>query len=104
MNYDIHAQDAEKERLYPTDAGPLDILAAGKDEKKLPVVEAKTGGAGDVVGQRLRCMTYLRDILAESDQTAHGIIVALKDDQRIRRASAMGPDIQFSGIKPASNW
>lgn len=94
--YDIYEEDGQQGRQYPTDTGALDILAVSKDKKKLLVVELKKGRASDaVVGQILRYMSYVQDILAEKGQIVHGIIIALKDDQRIRRALAMVPNIQF---------
>jgi len=98
--YDIYAEDGQKGQQFPTDTGPLDILAVSKDKKKLLVVELKKGRASDVVvGQTLRYMSYVQDILAEKGQTVHGIIIALKDDQRIRRALAMVPNIQYYRYK-----
>lgn len=95
--YDIYQQeDGQRGQQYPTDTGVLDILAVSKDKKKLLVVELKKGRASDaVVGQILRYMSYVQDVLAEKDQTVHGIIIALDDDQRIRRALAMVPSIEF---------
>lgn len=94
--YDVYEEDGQKGQQYPTDTGPLDILAVSKDKKKLLVVELKKGRASDVVvGQTLRYMSYVQDVLAEKGQTVHGIIIALKDDQRIRRALAMVSNIQF---------
>ena len=81
---------------FPTDTGPIDILAVSKDRKKLLVVELKKGRASDVVvGQILRYMGFVRDELAESNQTVCGVIIALEDDQRTKRALAMVPDISF---------
>jgi len=34
-------------------------------------------------------------VLAEKDQVVKGIIIALEDDQRIRRALSMVPSIDF---------
>lgn len=60
------------------------------------VVELKKGRASDVVvGQTLRYMGYVAQELAESGQTVRGIIIALEDDPRIRRALAMTPAIEF---------
>jgi restriction system protein len=60
------------------------------------VVELKKGRASDaVVGQTLRYMSFVQEILAEKDQAVHGIIIALEDDQRIRRALGMVSNIQF---------
>ncbi|HBP86145.1 MAG TPA: DUF91 domain-containing protein [Nitrospiraceae bacterium] len=95
-DYDIYEEDGEKGQQYQTDTGPLDILAISKDKKQLLVVELKKGRASDaVVGQTLRYMSFVQEILAENDQTVHGIIIALKDDARIRRALAMVSNIQF---------
>jgi restriction system protein len=94
--YDIYEEDGEKGQQYQTDTGPLDILAISKDKKKLLVVELKKGRASDaVVGQTLRYMSFVQEMLAEKDQIVHGIVIALEDDQKIRRALAMVNNIQF---------
>ncbi len=94
--YDIYEEDGEKAQQYQTDTGPLDILAISKDKKRLLIVELKKGRASDaVVGQTLRYMSFVQDELAEKDQAVHGIIIALEDDQRIRRALAMVSNIRF---------
>lgn len=95
-DYDIYEEDGEKGQQYQTDTGPLDILAISKDKKRLLVVELKKGRASDtVVGQTLRYMGYVRDELAEAGQAVLGVIVAHEDDQKIRRALAMAPNISF---------
>jgi restriction system protein len=94
--YDIYEEDGEKGQQYQTDTGPLDILAISKDKKKLLVVELKKGRASDaVVGQTLRYMSFVQEMLAEPDQSVHGVIIALEDDQRIRRALMLTPQIVF---------
>jgi restriction system protein len=94
--YDIYEEDGEKGQQYQTDTGPLDILAISKDKKRLLIVELKKGRASDVVvGQTLRYMSFVQEMLAEKEQTVHGIIIALEDDQRIRRALAMVSNIRF---------
>jgi restriction system protein len=96
QEYDIYEEDGEKAQQYQTDTGPLDILAISKDKKRLLVVELKKGRASDVVvGQTLRYMGYVLDELAEENQTVLGVIIALEDDQRIRRALSMTPNISF---------
>jgi restriction system protein len=56
----------------------------------------KKGRASDVVvGQTLRYMSFVQEMLAEKDQTVQGIIIALEDDQRIRRALAMVSSVRF---------
>lgn len=81
---------------YPTDTGPIDILAIGKDGTKLLVVELKRGRASDVVvGQILRYMGYVKDELAEPHQSVQGVIIALEDDPKLKRAISMVPSIEF---------
>ncbi len=95
-DYDIYEEDGEKAQQYQTDTGPLDILAISKDKKRLLVVELKKGRASDaVVGQTLRYMSFVQDELAEEGQTVQGVIIAHEDDQRIRRALTMTPNIVF---------
>jgi restriction system protein len=48
-----------------------------------------------VVGQLLRYMGFVQEELAEPEQTVRGVVIALQDDQRIRRALAMAPAIEF---------
>ncbi len=94
--YDIYEEDGKKGRQYPTDTGPLDILAISKDKKRLLVVELKKGRASDtVVGQTLRYMSFVQEELAEEHQSVRGIIIALEDDQRIHRALRMVSNVEF---------
>lgn len=96
-DWDIFTDEGEKVgQQYPTDTGNLDILAISKDRKRLLVVELKKGRASDaVVGQILRYMGFVQDELAEEGQTVQGAVIALDDDQRIRRALAMVPSVSF---------
>jgi restriction system protein len=93
----IFEEDGERVgQQYPTDTGPVDILAVSKDKKTLLVVELKKGRASDVVvGQVLRYMGYVQEELAEEGQRVRGIIIALEDDQRIRRALAVVSNVEF---------
>jgi restriction system protein len=95
--YDIYNEDGESVgQQYLTDTGPVDILAVSKDKKTLLVVELKKGRASDVVvGQILRYMGYVQEELAEKGQNVKGVIIALDDDQRIRRALKITPTIEF---------
>ena len=56
--YDIYTVDGERVgQQFPTDTGPLDILAISKDGNELLIVELKKGRASDaVVGQIQRYM------------------------------------------------
>lgn len=95
--YNIYQEDGERVgQQYPTDTGSIDILAISKDKKTLLVIELKKGRASDVVvGQILRYMGYVQEELAEDKQQVKGVIIALEDDQRIRRALAVTPNIEF---------
>jgi restriction system protein len=91
--------EEEGERVgqqYETDAGPIDILAISKDKKRLLVVELKRGRASDVVvGQVLRYMGYVKEEVAEADQTVEGAIIAFEDDKKLRWALAAVPNVSF---------
>jgi len=96
-DFDIFEEEGERVgQQYPTDTGQIDILAISKDNKTLLVIELKKGRASDVVvGQLLRYMGYVKEELAEPEQTVRGIVIALEEDQRLRRALAMVPAIDF---------
>ncbi|PCI08595.1 hypothetical protein COB72_08065 [bacterium] len=87
-DYDIYEQDGELVgQQFPTDTGPMDILAISKDKQTLLVVELKRGRAGDVVvGQILRYMGYVKEELAEDHQAVKGVIIAMDDTIGIQRA------------------
>lgn len=95
--YDIYQEDGEIiGKQFPTDTGPLDILAVSKDKKTILVIELKKGRASDhVVGQIQRYMGYIKDELAESDQEVKGVIIAMEDDLRIKRALSVTIGISF---------
>jgi restriction system protein len=94
--YDLFTDENGSSQQYPTDTGPIDILAVGKDKKELLVVELKKGQASDsVVGRIQRYMGYVLDELAENNQSVRGVIIALEDDQRIRRALRVTTNIEF---------
>lgn len=96
-NYRIFEEDGEMiGKQYATDVGNIDILAQSKDGKTFLVVELKRGRASDVVvGQILRYMGYVKEELAEPNQEVKGIIIALEDDLKIKRALVVAPQIEF---------
>ena len=60
------------------------------------VVELKRGRASDaVVGQIQRYMGYVLEEIAEDHQRVRGVIIALDDDKRIRRALQIAQGIDF---------
>lgn len=100
-NYDIYSDESGQiGQQYPTDTGPMDILAVSKDKKTLLVVELKCGRASDnVVGQILRYMSYVQEMLCEEEQNVKAAIIALEDDQKLRRAISMVNNVSFYRYK-----
>ncbi len=96
-HYDIYEEEGEiVGQQYPSDTGPIDILAISKDKKTILVVELKRGRVSDnVVGQIQRYMGYVQEELAEKNQIVKGVIIGLEDDLRIRRALAVTTNIEF---------
>jgi restriction system protein len=96
-NYEIFSEDGEPVgQQYPSDTGPMDILAISKDGNTLLVVELKRGRASDVVvGQIQRYMGYVKEVLAEPHQQVRGIIIALEDDIKLRRALSVTRGIEL---------
>lgn len=99
--YDIFEEDGELVgQQYPSDIGPIDILAISKDKKELLVVELKKGRASDVVtGQIQSYMGYVKGELAEKGQTVRGVIIAHEDDPRLKRALSVTQNIGFYTYK-----
>lgn len=95
--YDIYKLDGQLVgQQFPTDTGPMDVLAVSKDGTELLVVELKRGRASDaVVGQIQRYMGFVMDELAEEHQQVKGVIIALDDDLKLRRALRAAPHIGF---------
>lgn len=95
--YDIYEVDGQiVGQQYPSDTGPIDILAISKDKKELLVVELKKGRASDVVvGQTQRYMGYVLEELAEQNQSVKGVIIAFEDDIKIQRALKVTNNIDF---------
>ena len=94
--YDIYQDEDNSGQQFPTDTGPIDILAISKNKQEVLVVELKKGRASDsVVGQIQRYMGYIAEEIAEDHQRVRGVIIALEDDLRIKRALKVAPNIDF---------
>ena len=100
-HYEIFEEEGELVgQQYPSDTGPIDILAISKDKKTILVVELKKGRVSDnVVGQIQRYMGYVKEELAEKDQEVKGVIIGLEDDLRIKRALSVATNIEFYRYK-----
>jgi restriction system protein len=99
--YDVYEDEGEiVGQQYPSDTGLIDILARSKDKKTIVVIELKKGRASDVVvGQVQRYMGFVKEELAEVNQSVRGIIIAFEDDVKIKRALAVAPNIEFYTYK-----
>ena len=82
--HDLYETEESGGQQFPTDTGPIDLLAISKDKQELLVVELKRGRASyAVVGQIQRYMGYVLEEIAEDYQRVRGVIIALDDDKRI---------------------
>lgn len=95
--YVIYEKDGKQiGKQYPTDTGPLDILAISKDENEFLVIELKRDRASDqVVGQILRYMGWIKKNLCSDNQRVKGCIVALEGDQKLENALFASENISF---------
>lgn len=96
-DFDIYEEDGELVgQQYPTNTGPIDILAVSKDRKELLVVELKKGRASNVVvGQIQRYMGFVQQKLAKDNQVVRGIIIASEEYRRIQNALLVTRNIEF---------
>ena len=99
--YNIYEIDGEiVGQQFPSDTGPIDILALSKDKKTFLVVELKKGRVSDnVVGQIQRYMGYVKQDLAEKNQEVKGVIIGFEDDVKIQRALSVTSNIDFYKYK-----
>ena len=83
---------------YPTDVGPIDILAV--DEKgNFVVFELKLSrGADKAMGQISRYMGWVKRNLA-TDKKVGGAIVAREVDEKLKYAASIVPDINLFAYK-----
>ena len=96
LKYELFSDEDSSSRQFPTDTGPIDLLAISKDGTEYLVVELKRARASDAaVGQILRYMAYVKEQIAEPHQTVSGAIIALEDDLRLRRALQATTGITF---------
>lgn len=90
----------ENGRQFPTDTGPLDILAIKKDKKEFLIIELKRDKASDeVIGQTLRYMGYIKKFIALNNEKVRGCIIATEEDKGLKNALAVMPNIDFYRYK-----
>jgi hypothetical protein len=89
------SEDPEAGNQFPTDVGPVDILAVHKKQPRLLVVELKRNQSTDqTVGQVLRYMGWVEKHLAkETGKTVEGLIIAHAVDKGASYALSLLPHI-----------
>jgi len=88
---DDHGRDGVE---YPTDVGPVDILALD-GEGNYVVFELKLGrGADKALGQIMRYMGWVKKTMAEGKKVK-GIIVAKSASDNLKYAASITPDISL---------
>lgn len=94
-NLHLYIDDNERDgREYPTEVGPIDILAKD-DYGNFIVFELKLSrGADKALGQLLRYMGWVKKHLANGKEVV-GIIVANKMDTKIKYAVSMIPEVSL---------
>ena len=91
-DFDIY----ENGREFPTETGPLDLLAQKKDKSEFLVLELKRYKTSDVaVAHSLRYMGYIKKELATNDEKVKGCIIGTQEDRNLVNAISMVPDIDF---------
>ena len=82
----FHDEDGTPGQQYTTDVGIIDILAKD-DHDNFVVIELKRAEAGyKVVGQVLNYMGWVKEKLAQKDQSVRGLIIVGKADNTLRSA------------------
>jgi hypothetical protein len=79
-----------------TSAGKIDLLAFHKTDLRWLVIELKKGQTSDqTVGQVLRYMGWVKTELAKDGESVEGLIIGLRDDEKLRYALKATQGIQF---------
>jgi len=92
--FDLIIEEGELvSRQYPTDIGPIDILAKDKDKNNFVVIELKRNQTSDkTVGQLARYMGWIKK--KKNDENVKGIIIAAEFDKKLEYAISMVPNIE----------
>jgi hypothetical protein len=110
--YDLIEEDGDIiSQQFPTEVGPIDILARNKSMGEWLVIELKKGLPSDkVVGQTLRYMGWVKENKCLNNETVTGLIIAKDLDSRlhysvsmVNNLSLMTYSVNFALKKPGSN-
>lgn len=98
----IYEDAGEKAQQYPTDVGPIDILAKEPDSDSFVVIELKKGRPSDcVVGQILRYMGWVKKSLCKPGQGVKGLVICSERDNKLDYALEMTANIRVQYYKVA---
>ena len=91
------SEDPEAGNQFPTDVGPVDILAVHKTQPRLLVVELKRNqSTHQTVGQVLRYMGWVeKHVAKEMGKTVEGLIIAREVDKGASYALSLLPHIRM---------
>jgi hypothetical protein len=88
--------DPEAGNQYPTDVGPIDILAVHRTQPRFLVVELKRNQSTDqTVGQALRYVGWVKKHLAKDGQSVEALIIAHKIEKAALYATLTLPNIRI---------
>jgi hypothetical protein len=79
---------------YPTDVGPIDILAEDESGNFIVVELKLSRGPDKAMGQLLRYMGWVKKTLAGQHEV-YGVIVAKDMDQKLRFAALLVPNVSL---------
>jgi hypothetical protein len=84
--YEIYTEDGDiVGQQYITPIGRIDLLCKSKDNKEWLILELKKGKSSDAVtGQILRYIGWIKENLAEPNQTVRGIIILGEIDEKLK--------------------
>ena len=85
---------------YPTDIGPIDILAREPATNAYVVIELKRDKSSDqAVGQTLRYMGWVKEHLCKGGEEVKGLIICQEADERLEYALSVTPNIKHQFYK-----
>jgi restriction system protein len=94
---DANGSDGQQ---YPTDIGPIDILAVDSATGSFTVIELKKGRPSDqVVGQILRYMGWVKKNLCRNGQGVKGLVICRDPDPKLSYAIEMTSNIDVRYYK-----
>ena len=95
---DVNGRDGQQ---YPTEIGPIDILAVERQSGNFVVIELKRNRSSDqALGQVQRYMGWVKATLCKDNQKkVRGLIVCGEEDPRLTYAMAVTQDIKLQYYK-----